>query len=155
MKGRGTLPYFALSAAVLILDQITKYWISKNLPLYGTVTVNPFFQIVHVQNTGSAFGMFKSLGNGFFIAIALCAIAAIAVFLVRQKEDRLPLSLVMGGAAGNLADRMTHGYVVDFLDFFLGTHHWPAFNVADSALTVGITLLAAGMFIRGGHMDKS
>ena len=141
MKKNNYPIYFLISLAVLIIDQATKYLIQARLKLFETVEVLPFFNIVFVSNTGSAFGMLKGLGNVFFIVVAGAAIVIVAVLIIKFREDRLAFSLVMGGAAGNLMDRLTHGYVVDFLDFFAGGHHWPAFNVADSALTVGIALL--------------
>ncbi len=141
MKRMGFPIYLAISAAVLVLDQVTKYIIQSKMSLFEVIPVLPFFNIVYVDNTGSAFGMFKSLGNTFFIAVASLAMIVIIVLIIKYGEDRLPLALVLGGAAGNLMDRVTHGYVVDFLDFFVGRHHWPAFNVADSALTAGIAFL--------------
>ncbi len=143
---RGYPVFFLLSIAVFIADQATKYIILSSLSLFEAIRVLPFFSIVYVRNTGSAFGMFSSLGNLFFIIIAAVAIAVVAVLIVRDRENRTGLSLILGGAAGNLCDRMTHGYVVDFLDVYAGPHHWPAFNVADSALTAGILLLLVRSF---------
>jgi signal peptidase II len=137
--------FFVISTAVFLLDQITKYLIRSHLRLAEVITVFSFFSVVYVDNTGSAFGMLKSLGNPFFISVAAAAIIVIAVMIVKARENRLALSLILGGAAGNLSDRIVHGYVVDFLDFSAGGHHWPAFNIADSALTVGITLLVIDM----------
>ncbi len=143
--------FFLLSVAVFIADQATKYIIVASLSLFEAVKVLPFFSIVYVRNTGSAFGMFSGLGNLFFIIIASVAIVVVAVLIVRDSENRTGLSLVLGGAAGNLCDRLTHGYVVDFLDVHAGSHHWPAFNVADSALTVGILLLLVTSLSPGGR----
>lgn len=134
-------PFFLISLVILILDQITKHIIKTSLGPADVIPVFPFFSIVYVENTGSAFGMFKSLGNAFFVTLSFVAIAVVAFLVVKDEQNRLGLSLVLGGAAGNLVDRMRFGYVVDFLDFFAGSVHWPAFNVADSALTVGIILL--------------
>ncbi|HWR89787.1 MAG TPA: signal peptidase II [Dissulfurispiraceae bacterium] len=134
-------PFFLISFVILILDQITKHIIKTSLGPADVIPVLPFFSIVYVENTGSAFGMFKSLGNAFFVTLSFVAIAVVAFLVVKDEQNRLGLSLVLGGAAGNLVDRMRFGYVVDFLDFFAGSVHWPAFNVADSALTVGIILL--------------
>ncbi len=143
--------FFLLSLAVFVIDQATKYVIVSRLSLFEAVKVLPFFSIVYVRNTGSAFGMFSSLGNLFFIIIASVAIVVVAVLIVRDSENRTGLSLILGGAGGNLCDRLTHGYVVDFLDVYAGSHHWPAFNVADSALTVGILLLLAKSLSPGGR----
>jgi signal peptidase II len=147
---RGYAPFFLLSLIVFTIDQATKYLVASRFALFEAVNILPFFSVVYVRNTGSAFGMFKSLGNVFFIAAAAIAIAVVAVLIVRNREGRFGLSLILGGAAGNMADRLIHGYVVDFLDFYAGSRHWPAFNVADSALTVGIGLLLLGSFLHGG-----
>jgi signal peptidase II len=124
-----------------LLDQLTKYIIKSYLAPTDVIRALPFFNIVYVENVGSAFGMFRSLGNLFFIIVAFLAIIFVAVLIVREQHGRWGLSLVLGGAAGNLADRLVRGYVVDFLDVYIGKYHWPAFNVADSALTVGIAIL--------------
>ncbi|MDA8104572.1 MAG: signal peptidase II [Nitrospiraceae bacterium] len=138
---RRYLPYFLLALAVFLLDQATKYFIMHHLNLYQVVKILPSFNIVYYRNIGSAFGMFKSLGNAFFIVVSLGAIMAVSVFIVKDADSRLAFSLILAGAAGNLADRIIHGYVVDFLEVYAGSFYWPAFNVADSALTVGIALL--------------
>ena len=133
--------FFLISLIILLLDQVTKYFIKARVGFYDVVEVTSFFNIVHVLNTGSAFGMFKRLGNTFFIVIALAAIILISVLMIRDSRNRLPFALILGGAAGNITDRILLGRVTDFLDFHLGSLHWPAFNVADSALTVGIAIL--------------
>jgi len=138
---RRYLPYFLLALAVFLLDQATKYFIMHHLNLYQVVKIVPSFNIVYYRNIGSAFGMFRSLGNAFFIVVSLGAIVAISVFIIKDADARPGLSLILGGAAGNLADRIIHGYVIDFLELYAGSFYWPAFNVADSALTVGIGLL--------------
>lgn len=132
---------FLISLFILALDQITKYYIRASLGLFDSIPVTSFFNIVHVRNTGSAFGMFRNLGNVFFIAIAFLAIVLVSVMIVRDAFNRLPFALILGGAMGNLADRIFLGHVTDFLDFYIGGHHWPAFNVADAALTLGIAFL--------------
>jgi signal peptidase II len=146
-KGYG--PFFLLSFIVLALDQATKYFIIGRFGLFETVNILPFFSIVYVRNTGSAFGMLKSLGNVFFIVTAAVAIVVVAFLIVRDGENRLGLSLILGGAAGNVTDRLAHGFVVDFLDLHAGGLHWPAFNVADAALTAGIFLLLVRSFFPG------
>ena len=135
--------YFVVSFAVFLLDQYTKHLIRTGVELYRSIPVTSFFDIVHVHNTGSAFGMFRSLGNTFFILVSVAAIIVISLIMIRRAEDRLALSLILGGAAGNAADRIAFGYVTDFLDFYAGRHHWPAFNVADAALTIGMIMLLA------------
>lgn len=145
-KGKhGIIFYFLVSLSIFTLDQFTKYLIKSNVSPYEIIRVLPFFNIVYVENIGSAFGMFKSLGNFFFIIIAALAMVFVTVLTIKDKDNRLAFSLILGGAAGNLTDRIIHGYVIDFLDVHIGKHHWPAFNVADSALTVGIFLLMIKM----------
>lgn len=146
--------YFLLSSIVFIIDQATKYFIRANMTLFDAVNVIPCFNVVYVRNIGSAFGMFRSFGNTFFVVIASVAIIVIAVMMIKEPESRPALSLILGGAAGNLADRLMLGYVVDFFDLYVGSYHWPAFNVADSALTVGIALLALNMFLHGGKNHR-
>ncbi len=146
---RGYGPFFLVSLIVFAADQATKYLIISHFSLFEAVNVLPFFSIVYVRNTGSAFGMFRSLGNAFFIVTAVVAIVVVAFLIVRDRENRPGLSLILGGAAGNMTDRLVHGYVVDFLDFYAGSRHWPAFNIADAALTAGIFLLLVGSFFPG------
>ncbi|NTU43147.1 MAG: signal peptidase II [Nitrospirales bacterium] len=137
---------FVISLVVFLLDQGTKYLVEANLKAEDVITLLPFFNIVSVQNTGSAFGMFKSLGNIFFIAVAAIAMAVVSFLMTRETEDGLGFSLILGGAGGNMLDRLIHGYVIDFLDVHAGAAHWPAFNVADSALCVGAFLILAKQF---------
>ena len=140
MKTR-TYVYFAVALVVFLCDQVTKYIITNNLGLYQVIKVLPSFNLVYYRNIGSAFGMFKSMGNPFFILVSAAAIAAVSLMIVKDGGNRPGLSLILGGAAGNLADRVVHGYVIDFLEVYAGDFYWPAFNVADSALTIGILLL--------------
>ncbi|MFA5353295.1 MAG: signal peptidase II [Thermodesulfovibrionales bacterium] len=132
---------FIIALAVFLLDQGTKYFIESSLTSQDVIEILPFFNIVSVQNTGSAFGMFKALGNVFFVSVAAIAMVAVSFIIAREKEDGLGFALILGGAAGNMLDRIVHGYVIDFLDVHIGAAHWPAFNVADSALCVGAVLL--------------
>lgn len=137
---------FLIALVIFILDQFTKYLIKSYVGPYEIIRVLPFFNIVYVENIGSAFGMFKSLGNFFFIAIAVLAVIFVTALIIKDRDNRLAFSLILGGATGNLSDRIIHGYVIDFLDVYVGRRHWPAFNVADSALTIGIFLIALGLF---------
>ncbi len=133
--------FFLVSLFIFALDQLTKYFIKTHVGPFDVVRVTSFFNIVHVLNTGSAFGMFRSLGNLFFIVVTLSAMALLIFLALKDSDNRFAFALILGGAAGNLADRILFGHVIDFLDFYAGAHHWPAFNVADSALTIGISLL--------------
>jgi signal peptidase II len=132
------------------------------LVLYQKVEViHGFFNLVHVRNTGGAFGIFGGekggLGSLLFVVISLIAIGSILFLFVRLREDEKPLSLslslVLSGAIGNLIDRLRLGEVVDFLDFYLFSYHWPAFNIADSAICLGIGLMALELLIRD-HKKK-
>ena len=150
MKNK-TFVYFILALVIFLLDQGTKYIVMKNLNLYQVMSVLPFFNLVYYRNIGSAFGMFKGLGNPFFILLSAAAIVAITVMIIKDSGSRTGLSLILGGAAGNLTDRIMHGYVVDFLEVYAGNFYWPAFNVADSALTIGIMLLILDAIRTPGH----
>ena len=144
---------FALvGASVLVLDQITKLAVTAALAPYEIVKAVPgFFNIVHYLNPGAAFGILNKSGFSgklILIGISIGALVLIAS-MVRGSKDRLytfALSLIAGGAAGNLVDRIRQGSVIDFLDFHIGGHHWPAFNVADSAITVGVGLAILSFF---------
>ncbi len=133
--------YFLISASILLLDQLTKYLIIKFIPPLGYVEVLPMLNIVNVRNRGAAFGMFQNLGNTVFIIISLAAVIVMVIFIIKGAGDFIAFSLLLGGAAGNLTDRFLRGSVVDFIDVYAGKYHWPAFNVADSALTTGVFLL--------------
>ncbi len=134
---------------VVIVDQITKALILYNLPLHHSISVIPgFFSLTHIHNPGGAFGFMANQSSGliniFFLFISLLAIFLI-IYLYRNTPKTHPLlatgfTLIFGGAIGNMIDRIRFGKVVDFLDCYIGTLHWPAFNVADSAITVGITI---------------
>jgi signal peptidase II len=155
---RSKYTYLAVVAgAVLALDQITKALVLGRLPLGNTFTVVPgLFDITHVHNPGGAFGFLATMGpevrGVLFIGVTVL-VAALILYLYRQTpgEQRLlatGLALVFGGALGNLVDRIRFGVVVDFLDFYIGELHWPAFNVADSAITVGVFLFAVSTLFR-------
>lgn len=154
-KGKhGITFYFLVSLSIFVLDQFTKYLIKSYVSPYEIIRVLPFCNIVYVENIGSAFGMFKSLGNIFFIAVAALAMVFVTVLIIKDKDNRLSFSLILGGAAGNLTDRIIRGYVIDFLDVYAGRFHWPAFNAADSALTIGIFLLAFKLFFEYKKIKK-
>ena len=139
----------AIAGLVIIFDQITKAVIQNTLPLYHSITVMPgFFSITHIHNPGGAFGFManKSPGLRNLLFLFLSASAICLIFYIYKNTPRkyslllTSVALILGGAFGNLIDRIRFGEVVDFLDFYIGNYHWPAFNVADSAITVGITI---------------
>jgi signal peptidase II len=146
-----------LGSWILAVDQWTKYVVQQKLPLHHSVEViRGFFTLTHVRNTGGAFGIFGGekggLGSFLFVAVSLIAVGIILyLFLkVREGEDHLSLSftLVLSGAIGNLIDRLRYGEVIDFLDFYVSSFHWPAFNVADAAICIGIGLMALELIFR-------
>lgn len=149
MRESGTrwMRWLVLSAAVVALDLATKAWVSGAFELGESREVLPVFNLVLAHNTGAAFSFLAGAGGWqrwLFTAITVVISIALVVGL-RRNEARLLIAtafaLVLGGALGNLYDRLTLGYVVDFLDFHWGRAHFPAFNVADSAITVGVALL--------------
>jgi signal peptidase II len=139
-----------IAVIIVVLDQATKAMVKARLPLHESVTVIPgFFDLTHVRNTGAAFGMLNNMDFAYkpavMVLVALIALAAVASYALTlpgsQRLARLGLALILGGAIGNLIDRATMGYVVDFVDVYVrGVHFW-AFNVADSAITVGVVLM--------------
>jgi signal peptidase II len=146
--------YLALAAVVIILDIWTKALVLARIELHETISVIPnFFQLVHVRNTGAAFGIGANAGSRIVPMLlnagAIAVFCVVVVYALRSAvTDRVlqtGLHLILGGAVGNLLDRFRFGYVVDFLDVYVGNHHWPAFNVADSAICIGIALLFLDM----------
>lgn len=127
--------------ALIVLDQVTKYLTDSFISPYEPIEILPVLRIVNVRNTGAAFGMFSEFGNPFFIIVSLVAMTFILYMLIKGKDGSYCLSLILGGACGNLIDRIFLGYVRDFIDVYVSTYHWPAFNIADSALTVGLFML--------------
>ena len=152
------LPYLLVALAVIALDAWTKWLVASRIDLHDSITLIPdLFQLVHVRNTGAAFGIGANAES--HIVPLLLNIGAIGVFIVvvayafrsavTDRVLQIGLHLILGGAIGNLIDRFRLGYVVDFLDVYVNwggvAHHWPAFNVADSAICIGIGLLFLDM----------
>ena len=142
---------------VISLDQSTKLMIQQTLPLHKQVEVLPgFFNLIHVRNTGGAFGIFGGekdpVGSALFVAASLVAVGILVILFLRVKDHEkslsFSLSLLLSGAIGNLIDRIAYGEVIDFLDFYVSSYHWPAFNIADSAISVGIGLMALELLIK-------
>ena len=142
---------------VIILDQISKWVVVSNLMVHESVPVlDGFFDLVHIRNRGMAFGLMNRPGIDFafyfLVAASLTAVAFLIIWFLRLKDgDKrliLGLSLILGGAVGNLIDRFRFHEVIDFLDFYLGQYHWPAFNIADSAITVGTFLVATSLIFQ-------
>ena len=142
------------SAAVIALDLLTKHWVVQAFSYGDSLPLTSYFNLVRAHNSGAAFSFLAGAGGWqrlFFIAVASIAAAVILNLLRKHHRETLfslALSLVLGGALGNLIDRIRWGYVVDFLDFFYGTYHWPAFNVADMAITGGVMLLILDSLVK-------
>jgi signal peptidase II len=137
-----------LSALIVVADQISKQWIMSQLQIYESKAVIPFLNFTLMYNAGAAFSFLNQAGGWqrwFFIVLAIIVSSVLVVWLYRLPDGRrwfaCALSLILGGALGNLWDRLSLGYVVDFIDVYYGPWHWPAFNVADSAITVGAVML--------------
>ena len=140
----------ALATGVLVLDQVTKAVVSVNLKMYEIrPLIKGFLNLTRVHNTGAAFGLLAGQASTvrtiFFLAVSFLALGVVLWLLLRlppnQKVELVALSLIFGGASGNVIDRARLGEVVDFIDVYYSSYHWPAFNVADSAITVGVILL--------------
>lgn len=138
-----------VAGAVVLLDQLSKAWVLKEIPLYRSVTVIPgFFSLTHVLNPGGAFGFFarndSPMRHWFFLIAAIVAMALIVYFYHQTPKTHralgIALAMIFGGAVGNVIDRLRFGKVVDFLDVFIGQYHWPTFNVADSAVVIGVAI---------------
>jgi signal peptidase II len=153
-----------LATAIVVFDQVTKLIVRELLPLHTSVSVIPgLLDFTHVRNTGAAFGFLNAADFPFKSTLitvgAALALVAIAIYAMRLAEHeriaRLGLSLILGGAIGNLIDRAVQGHVVDFVDVYWGAHHFWAFNVADSAITVGAALVILDMIGIRGHASKA
>ena len=150
-------PWLALALAIALLDQATKFWVESVFQRGERLPVTGFFNLVLVYNTGAAFS-FLSDAPGWqrwaLIAVSLVAVVFIGSLLARESTRgwfRIALVLILGGALGNLWDRIVAGEVVDFLDFYIANWHWPAFNLADSAITVGATILVIDSLFGKNH----
>jgi signal peptidase II len=151
-----------ISSVVIVLDQISKLIVVRSIPAHDAVPViNGFFNLVHARNRGMAFGLMNRSHFDLFSYILVAATFVAIVLLVYwfsriRTEDKILVfgfSLILGGAVGNLIDRVRFLEVIDFLDFYLGSYHWPAFNVADSAITVGA--LGVALYMLFQHSTKT
>ena len=156
------LKWLWLSLVVVISDQITKILVIQNFQYQESVPVFSNFNLVHVHNYGAAFSFLSTAGGWqrWLFAVLAIVISAMIVYWISklksgEKFSAIGLALVLGGAIGNLIDRIYHGYVIDFLDFYIGPKHWPAFNVADIAISVGVVaLIILSFFDRKEEEDK-
>ncbi len=153
-KITGAAAFYIAVAVLVALDQLTKYLIAAEIPLNTGINVIPgFFNLIHVHNTGGAFSLFAAPGHPWrqyvFMGLTVAVVAAIAYAYGKVgKTDtwtRIAYICIAGGAVGNLVDRVRLGYVIDFLDVYVGQWHWPAFNVADSAISTGAVMLLVSL----------
>jgi len=152
----GFKSFAVIAGLVVLLDQTTKLLVLAKMPLYYSITViQGFFNLTHIRNPGGAFGFMAAGSQGvrnlLFVGVSVIAMGLI-VYFYRSTPKTYPylgaaLAMIFGGAVGNLIDRLRFGEVVDFLDVYVGAYHWPAFNVADSGITVGITIFIAHLVL--------
>lgn len=157
--------HFLLALLVVALDRFSKWIVAQRLTLHDSISVIPgFFRIIHAENPGAAFGLFSespsNLKAGILIFFSLVALAIVSGLLWKNSHTftstGVGLALILGGAVGNLWDRVLTRHVVDFLLFYVGQYQWPAFNVADSAIVVGAGLLVFEiLFTKPGQLQKS
>ena len=155
-----TLPYFFFILVLLGLDQVTKLFLVKQIPYGCSKNIIPgFFNLSHVHNRGAIFGFFNQTGTPLVYLIltlaSLTALGLVVYYFVKvplsERLLKITLSLVLAGALGNLADRLIRGYVIDFIDIYIGKYHWPSFNVADSCISIGAVLLIYIFFFKKGE----
>lgn len=153
---RNALPWWLMAVGVVVLDQVTKLLANAQLELHRAVAVTPFFNLTLMYNEGAAFSFLadaQGWQRWFFIVLSSVVSAVLVVWLTRlERRERwlaVGLALVLGGAVGNLIDRVAYGHVVDFIQVYYQRWYWPTFNVADSAISVGATvLIASSLFSR-------
>jgi signal peptidase II len=155
---------FWLPIVILVFDQVTKAMIREALPHHDSITIIPgFMNFTHVLNSGAAFGILNGVDFPFktvlIAVIAMAALIGVGVYAAsishHQLIARVGLALIIGGAAGNLIDRVLFGSVVDFVDVYWRSHHFWAFNVADSAISVGVAMMILDMLSAGTHVSKT
>lgn len=153
LEQHSSLKWLWITVIFLIIDQVTKQWVAGSMELYQSINILPFFDITYAQNKGAAFSFLADQGGWqrwFFTAIAAIASIVFLVWLKRTPANQpllaAALACMLSGAIGNLIDRALFGYVIDFLDFYIGTSHWPTFNVADSIIFIGAALMIIDSF---------
>jgi signal peptidase II len=148
-----------VSAAVMLPDQVTKQLIVRNLGYTDVWPLLPFFNLTHLHNTGAAFSILSSAPRVFFITLGVAVSVGILWWMRRNPRGQTlfaaALALILGGALGNVIDRATRGYVIDFLDFYWGSWHFAAFNVADTAITLGAGLMILDMFLEARRAKQA
>ena len=148
------LKYFLISGFIFILDQFSKALIMKNVPDTNFILINAFFKLVNFKNEGAAFSILSNAGGWqrYFLSLVALIASVIIIFLIKKHKEEfltaLGLSLILGGALGNLYDRVLLGYVIDFLYFHIHDYYWPAFNFADAAICLGAGILIYTQFVK-------
>ena len=147
------LTWLWLTGLIIVLDQASKWIMVLWLSLYETVAIIPFFNLTMAHNTGAAFSFLAQAGGWqrwFFVGLAVLISIGLVVWLkklsIHARLEAISISLILGGAIGNVIDRIYFGYVIDFFDVYYGSYHWPAFNIADSAIVIGVGLLIIDSF---------
>ncbi|MCS6098022.1 lipoprotein signal peptidase [Shewanella baltica] len=150
------LRWYWVAVLVFFADQLSKQWVLANFDLHESLNLLPFFNFTYVRNYGAAFSFLSDAGGWqrwLFTIVAVGFSTLLTVWLRKQSASLLKLNLaytlVIGGALGNLVDRLMHGFVVDFIDFFWAKSHYPAFNIADSAICIGAVLIILDAFLSG------
>jgi len=149
------MPFLAVAVGVVVLDQVTKWLMASSFSPHETKNIiDGIFNLTYITNTGAAFGILRGgerWRHIFFQLVSFLALGGLFyLYKTLERDSKLifwGLALVFGGALGNLVDRLRYGYVVDFLDFHINGYHWPAFNIADSAITIGVSLLIFSLII--------
>ena len=154
------LKWLWLSLVLFAGDQASKLWVAANFDLYESKALLPSLNFTYVHNTGAAFSFLSSAGGWqrwFFVGIALVASITLTIWLSRLKSSErwmaVTLSLILGGAIGNLFDRISYGYVIDFIDVYYQAWHWPVFNIADCAISIGVVMMLFDTFF--GQTDPN
>ncbi|CDG22481.1 Lipoprotein signal peptidase [Xenorhabdus poinarii G6] len=155
------LRWLWLVVIVLLLDLGSKYWVLQRFTLHESMPLIPYFNLTYAQNLGAAFSFLADKGGWqrWFFALVAGAITVVLLVMMsrssaKQKLSNIAYALVIGGALGNLFDRLIHGFVVDFIDFYIGAWHWPTFNVADSAICIGAVLIIIESMINSDDKSK-
>jgi len=155
------LKWLWLSGVVVLLDQMSKIWVDLSLALHQSIPVIPSFSITYAHNYGAAFSFLSDAGGWqrwFFAVLAIAVSVGIIIYLNKLKSEEkllaVSLSLILGGAIGNIIDRVLYGYVIDFLDVYYNVYHWPIFNIADSAITVGVGLMLIESFMEKEESEE-
>jgi len=162
VKPASGLRFLWLALVLIVIDQFTKQWVIRVFDLYESVAVMPYFNLTYVRNYGAAFSFLADQSGWqryLFTGLAIAITAVLVIWLKRNPvalwRQNLAFALIISGAIGNVIDRIIYGYVIDFLDVYVGDWHWPAFNVADSAITIGAALMLLEAFFEQRDDDAT